>query len=384
MASMAVLLLAACSKPMVQQQSADWSSVDTVLYDPDNTLQIMRETAIDSVWYVKLETVEESMIGSVDEIIFCDSTIIVADKRIGQTISMFDYQGHFLGRMSNLGNGPQEYLSLLNIAKLPDGTIAIYDSRRQKIDIFDERGNYLENIQCNQYARSVQFIDGETMVFDHGTTFRNKELEVDGGYASYLVKDRKMKTLYKFGATNFEDGFNFTRHYNLYSFDGKVFCNVNFEDIIYEMGRTAVCARYRLLMKPDQSSNYPISTIEDIKKLDNRYNHFNGNFIELKDYSYFNVAIMNPNYCATNLLFNHKDKRTYVLINDFNDPMMAFFGIPEYRYGDNCLVSWSSSSSIISHVDFMEEGSDDPNLLKLVDGMKRDDNPVLFFYRIAF
>lgn len=42
------------------------------------------------------------------------------------------------------------------------------------------------------------------------------------------------------------------------------------------------------------------------------------------------------------------------------------------------------SSNIISHVDFMEEGSDDPNLLKLVDGMKRDDNPVLFFYRIAF
>lgn len=35
------------------------------------------------------------------------------------------------------------------------------------------------------------------------------------------------------------------------------------------------------------------------------------------NYSYFNVAIMNPNYCDTNLLFNHKDKRTYVFFKHY-------------------------------------------------------------------
>lgn len=378
------LLLVSCGNSKLKRQKADWSGVDTVMFDAAKTPQIMREMAIDSVWYVKLESVEESMMGWPDEVIFGDSTIIIADKRIARAVLLFDFQGKYVGRISRLGNGPEEYLSLSGISRLPDGSIAIYDIMKQRIGIFEERGRNISFIECPVHALSVQFIDDRTMVFD-SFVYRNEEtLLEEGGYASFLVKNSNMKDMYKFGVTDFEVGFNYTRSRTLYSYDGKVYCNVNFEDVIYEMGRKGAKARYELVMKPaGVSSHLPAQTEDEFDALMMRYSFFSGNFIELKDYSYFNISAVKPKPFEAHLIYCHKNRQSYVLMNDFNDPMMAFFSTPEYRFGDNCLVSCYSSSNIISNVFYMEEKSDDPAIRELVDGMNRDDNPVLFFYRMA-
>lgn len=378
------LLNAACANVSEMRREADWKGADTIVLDTENTKLIARETAVDSVWYVKLETREESFLGYVDQVLFGDSTILVVDARIAKAIFRFDFQGRYLGRMSNLGNGPAEFLSLQGLAKLPNGTFALFDPRRQRIVIFDESGKMVSSIECPMHANSVQFIDDETIVFDV-FNFRNKDTETAGGHASYLVKDNRMKELYRFGITDFEHGFNYTRHHTVYSFDGVAYCNVNFDDVIYEMGRDGVKAKYLLEMKPDGAANHlPVRTEKEYNSLWNRYNYFNGDFIELEDYSYFYVSAVEPDFREVHLLYSHRTKESYIMINDFDNPMMSFFGIPESRFGDNCLVSWVPATNVISSVKWMSEKADDPRLRELVSGMNSDDNPVLFFYRVAF
>ncbi|MCQ2056916.1 MAG: 6-bladed beta-propeller [Bacteroidaceae bacterium] len=378
------LLNAACTNVSEKKLEADWTGTDTIVLDTENTQLIARETAVDSVWYVKLESVEESFVGHVDQVLFGDSTILVVDTRIAKAIFRFDYQGRYLGRMSNLGNGPDEFLSLLGLAELPNGTFALFDPRRQRICIFDESGNMVSSIECPMYAKSVQFIDDETIVFDV-FNFRNKDTETVGGHASYLVRDNRMKELYKFGSTDFERDFSYTRHHNMYSYDGVVYCNVNFDDVIYEMGRDGVKAKYLLEIRPDGTANHlPVRTEKEYHSLWHRYNHFSGDFIELKDYTYFCASVVQPDFWQAHLLYSHRTRKPYIMINDFDDPMMSFFGIPESRFGDNCLVSWVSASNVISSVERMSEKTDDPRLRELVSGMSRDDNPVLFFYKVAF
>lgn len=380
----ASMLTVACGgRTSGKLQGADWADADTVVIDMDNTPCIMREEAFDSVWFVKLESSGDSFIGNADMVIFGDSTIIVGDQRIAKAVFMFDYQGNYIGRMSNTGNGPDEYLSIEGLAKLPDGSVAIFDPVRQRIGIFEERGKNIAYIDLPMFASSVQFIDNETMAFDtYG--LKSDVTKSDGGYASFLTMNLRGKAGYLFGNTDFGPDFFITRERNLYSFDGKVYCNVNFEDAIYELGRDGAKGRYRLVMKPDCVADYlPVRTDAEFLELCHRYNFFNGNFVELNGCSYFNVISNTPISTDIHLLYDHKTKQPYILQNRFDDPIMAFFTIPVNSFNGNCLVTCHAASQILSAVSYMEMETDDCRIRELVDGMRRDDNPVLFFFRVA-
>lgn len=385
MACMAVCLLAgvSCKDKTVPQADADWSHADTVVYDSENGLFLEREAAFDSVWYVKLETDGESLLGRPDIVLFADSTIVVADRTSAKAVLMFGYDGKYLGRISRLGNGPGEFLMLAHACIDNNGHIVIFDEMRRKMMRFTERGKLLGELDCSLMGNAFEFLDNGQTVFDIGLRY-----PVDGLYGNmqFVQKDSLFGDCCQFGKTDFPPGFNFTRRHNLYSFGGKVYGNVNFEDVIYCFEPEGIEARYLLEIKPENASDhFPFENKEELKELYRKYSYFAGDFIELSDYSYFGISVADFETQMPDLLYSHRTGLSHILLDRFNDPMMAFFKFPVARYGDNCLVCCSSANEVLSaYQEFQNRDAAISCPADLVRDLDYESNPVLFFYRLAY
>lgn len=378
------LVAASCSDHQtVCDADVDWSGTDTVIYDSDNGKYIEREAAFDSIWFVRLETADLGLIGRADVILFADSTIVVADLNISKNVLMFNYDGGFIGQLAQMGNGHNEYLYLSYVSLDSDGNVSILDEMRGKIFTFTERGQFLNEKDCPLYANAFEYADNGGIVFDTGLRY-HKGSPYDN--ISFVVKDGMMNDSYMFGLTDFEEGFNYSRSRNLYSYGGSVYGNVNFDDIIYRMDSHGVSAAYRLMIRPDNASDYfPFKDKDEIKNLYSKHTHFNGSFIELEDYSYFGISIKDYEKQMPDLLYSHRTGQSHMLLSCFNDPMMSFFVSPVTRFGDNCLVCVSSANNVLNTRGAFETAdSGSPFPSNLFDGLEADSNPVLFFFRLAY
>ncbi len=359
--------------------SADISNVDTILYDTEHPNIIPRDSIYDSVRYIKLETKKECLIGNVDDILLGDSTIVVMDKYIAQAAFLFDYNGHYLGQLSKMGRGPKEYLRVSDVA-LFGGKIVLLDEIKGKMMFFDERGHYLDEIDSEIFATAVEFIDSDNILFDISERYSVGHKPY-GDY-SFVLKNRNMDIKYLFGKPNHGKGFNFCRTVNLIKCGDSIYGNVNYMDVIYVLDKDGARAKYNLVLKPYSGSDFPFTTQDELFENHRRYSYFNGEFIELKDYSYiFYRAHENENIYS--LLYNHKTKTTRAISNGFDDPMSCFFYFPIARYSDNTLVCAVKSSQMNWFKGTLNDALQDSEMLQnLYSDISNDSNPVLFFYQI--
>jgi len=83
---------------------------------------------IDSVKFIKLETTEESLVGSITKVLFVDEKMVIINE-MGGEIFLFDNNGNFIRKIANRGRGPGEYLNI---------TSCNYNSERQILSIFSD------------------------------------------------------------------------------------------------------------------------------------------------------------------------------------------------------------------------------------------------------
>lgn len=368
----------ACSN-RIKTQVADYSRVDTVYYDYTKDVFIPRDSVFHNISYITLETTDDNLIGDVDQVLLGDSTIIIVDRYVANGVFLFDFKGNYVGRMSRLGNGRNEYRRLSYVSKRPDKNFAVFDEISNHIMIFDERGNPIETIISDLFGSAMEFIDDRTMVFDIFTRYPN--FDKTYGNVSFVVKDSDMAIRYMFGITSLDEHFNYSRYYNLYSYGNRVYCNVNFEDYIYEFTKDSVIAKYHVLFGPENMSQHSFTTMEECFDLRKRYPYYEGEFVELADYSYFMFRGEN----SRELIYKHSSKDTYALSNGYDDPMISFFRRPRARYNDNTLVCVMTASELmlIKGV-LMLTAQDNKDVMDLYSSVDLDSNPVLFFFDVDF
>ena len=230
---------------------ADYSDMDTIFYDyTDQEHVISRDSVFGKISFLALETTDRNLIGMVDQVLFGDSTIIVVDRYIANSAFMFDFNGKYIGRMSRLGNGRHEYRRLTYVSKRPDGLFAVFDDISNMIMVFDERGKHVETVHSDLYASAMEYIDNEVMAFNVFARYPDFVEPYCG--ASFVVKDKDMGIRYLFAKTGLDNSFSYSRYYNLYSYDNRVYCNVNFEDFIFELKPDGVKARYRIRLTDEE------------------------------------------------------------------------------------------------------------------------------------
>ncbi len=358
---------------------ADFSNVDTILYDTEHPNIIPRDSIYDSVRYIKLETKKECLIGNVNDLLLGDSTIVVFDKRIAQAAFLFDYNGHYLGQLSKMGRGPHEYLRISDVA-LFDGKIVLLDDVKGKMMFFDERGHYLHEIDSKIFARAVEFIDSDNILFDISGRYHAGDKTYSDH--SFVLKNRNMDIKYLFGKPNYSERFSLSRNVNLIKCGDSIYGNISFMDIIYVLDKDGARAKYNLVMKPHSASDFPFTTQDELDILHSKYSFFDGEFIELKDYSYIHYRAADSENIY-DLIYNHKTKTTRALSDGFDELMSCFFAYPKVRYSDNTLVCAVKSSQMNWFKDVLYNTFPDSEILQdLYSDITYDSNPVLFFYQI--
>lgn len=92
---------------------------------------------------VALESKEEALIGRMDKIIASDSVIVILDKMFSKDVFAFDWNGNFLYKISNIGDGPGEYVDVFDIDI--SGPYLYLSDRGRKIIRFDKyTGKFIE------------------------------------------------------------------------------------------------------------------------------------------------------------------------------------------------------------------------------------------------
>ena len=247
------------------------------------------------------------------------------------------------------------------------------------IMVFDERGKYVETVHSDLYASAMEYVDNEVMAFNVFARYPDFVEPYCG--ASFVVKDKDMGIRYLFAKTGLDNSFSYSRYYNLYSYDNRVYCNVNFEDFIFELKPDGVKARYRILFGPENVSNHAFETEEQYYKLKAQYPYFEGEFMELDDYTYLMFRGQN----GRELFHKHSTKETFALSTGFNDPMTAFFRRPLARYGDRTMVCALPVSEVLACRGILSGPSvNAEEIKKLYSTINVDSNPVLFFYEVVF
>ena len=111
----------------------------TEVLEGNKTIELSADIA--SVKTVQLETNDDILIGTIRKVVFSQSHIIVQHD---SQCSVFDLKGNFLRKISNRGQGPREYNSIINISLTGD-TIRIFDTK--KILSFNLRGEFISSYE---------------------------------------------------------------------------------------------------------------------------------------------------------------------------------------------------------------------------------------------
>ena len=121
-----------------------------------------------------------------------------------------------------------------------------------------------------------------------------------------------------------------------------------------------------------------VNTEQFHKMLEDHY-FFNGDFIELKNFTYINI--MSP-WGYPSAVYVHGKKKTYLSSGIGNHPFFAFMGTaPKARYKENCIVIDVQSYQILAQKSQLYNGERYKQLLdSLFENLTEDSNPVLFFY----
>lgn len=358
----------------------------TIDFDTVNTKVVYIDEIVDSVYFVKLETHEKCLIGNIDQVLLLDSEIVIVDYYIAKSIYLFDYAGHFLNRISRIGNANNEYLGINCVYVNSRKEICIVDNIKHRISTFSKEGLFVKSQEYPYLNRGVDYIKDDTLVFyvaDCEPLNGNRKIK----QSCYVITDDKIKPVYYFGQDpSFEyPDFNLTRKRNIYHFGENVYCVPNFGNIIYKLTTDSVIAQYKLSIKPGtiftpKASDFESSLkmITEIKKAPS----FTGDFIECKDFSLFRYEIPSSPERYQWVIYKHDNESLFSLKNRCNNSILHFFYKPTTMCGENIIVETVSAQDICSYRDLTPMFKDDVFLYSLFEGITIDSNPVILFYKI--
>jgi hypothetical protein len=109
---------------------------------------------IPDIEYIRLETNESCMLGSIKQMLFYNNKYYLLDAPLGKAIYVFDDKGKYINKIGRTGQGPGEYAMPYYMAiNRINNTLHVYDAMQNKMLVFD--ANSLDFI--NEYMPPIEF-----------------------------------------------------------------------------------------------------------------------------------------------------------------------------------------------------------------------------------
>lgn len=338
---------------------------------------------MDSMYYIRLETDTNVLIGDIDKLLFCDDIIVVVERIKRQSILLFSRQGKFIGRLGIQGRGPGEYLNFTDVAIDPrKKQIVVLDDRGEKLMYYDLNGNFINDQRLLYFVNNIAVLnDGSYLigqrknlnrhlpsVSDYTLLFAEPDLNISGKSLSSAYRDQ-------FPKNQLSSNHNFNAKKN------GVWFNPLFTDTIYEIsGKNVIHAKYCLDMgnKNITTMFNDQTTTDDVFDMFNtqKYFYFKGKAFETDNYVYFEI---NANQCYYS---KRKNKLYYGSFWKYQNAYLSSHLIEAARpetSDDHFFVAVLQPYSFMPNLRYKKFSSDlDPILADL----KVEDNPLLFFYSL--
>lgn len=320
--------------------------------------------------YIPLETNSNSLISSIDKVVFYESKFYILDRDQKQ-IFMFSSEGKFLNKIFSLGKGPGEYLSLNDI-NIYMNKLYVLSRDSKKILVCDLIGNYINEIKLEFYYSRFQLeseniailysnfsSNGQNTNFTRVSLENGKTLDTHYNYPSFL------------GGTGY--GTSVFSKYN-----DTIYCTIPYDYGIYKITSKGLKQAYNIIFKQYQMLSE--SDKETVLDLDNRLGKIIYKIdplIVMQDILIFNVG----HWGYKRTIFYSNNKVSHGIFSWPDSPLLVSnFFVGQY---DEHIISYAEATSIFSGLKY---GSEDyKSMLKelpFINTIKRSDNPILLTIKI--
>ena len=354
---------------------ADLIGVETITIDYENGPLVCFDSIISDIRFIKLETKENNLVGNVDKMLIHDDKIIVVDRYNSKSIHVFNEMGKHISRISNVGNGPHEYLTITDVDITPSGLIAIKDNYKDVILYFNTNGTFEKKEEIMEGGLDIAFIDDHIIAHEIFQGGFNKHLK---GSSLCITENNKIKTLFG-NDVGVIDKMNRKRLLTMFHYNDTVYYSPSWEKYIYKLTSNDIKAKYKIELKPEDLLDHKFKTTEELDELEKSYNFFNGSFIELKDYTWLNY--FTPNRKEPPVIYSHKEKIAYRISPDFSNPLLNYLQKPTALYNDNTVAEIVSALRVYTNQFTINSISGHSEITdSLHNGLTVDDNPVVFLF----
>lgn len=250
------LVLWSCSRNnKVQQQEVLGYNVPPLLHLSNDSLteievnlsnmlsSIRTSEIIDSIWWVPLETTENSTFGVVQQVEFYDGKIFILDNIMASGLFVFDSLGKHLYTIDTHGKGPGEFYQPTSFTiNREKNEIVISDDWQGKLLSYDLTGNFLKEItKFSLRFNEMQFIDTNKIIFHTGRRANGHILELK--YNSIVIGTPGGD----FTAKNFAyDPSQQLKHGNksFFRYNDELYFHYPFRDTVYQVDAQRIVPQY--------------------------------------------------------------------------------------------------------------------------------------------
>lgn len=194
-----IVCLMSCESDKSTSDNSNHSHINIEVNDlNDNTcISTTKGQYFKSFHRVQLESDTNTLVGNIDKVILSKDRIYIMDAKSTKAIFIFDKFGKFVNKITRKGQGPDEYIELLNMFYDEyENTINIISysgiAGRFKIMSFDKEGNILKKqIPVDCHFREVEKLDNENYVFHSAN-----QSSISGNAMDVSVYSGRLKRLY--------------------------------------------------------------------------------------------------------------------------------------------------------------------------------------------
>lgn len=359
--------------------------------------EVLCSEVLDTLWYVKLENTDKSLIGTISDIIYTGEDFIVHDRKTSK-ILRFSKDGTFLNQISSVGRGPREYIKIGSLECFGSGDNGdLYIGTYGSILRFKLNGDYVESYPLIGERKEYMIIDTSSIAVAQSIrsgdaryrliiqSFEGDTLET---FPNFIKFDAPKNVILSGGAvTN-----------KFYRYDNKIHFQPQYCDTVFIISGAELIPKYifdlgAFKMKDEWIFEKGHHSIDEIKK--NGFYLFNAFAIESKE-SLFIEAY--PMHGGLNISFIYDKtgnktiavkpvklftdgKKTGVTgyENDFDGgpPFVPQWFSDSYAMGMfNYISTTRKYRDIILRDKYLYPNMRD-NLIEIIENYDEDDNPIL-------
>jgi hypothetical protein len=355
-----------------------------------NQKWIKASNLVDSCFAIALETNNNNLIGTIDEIRIYNGNIFILDKRIAKAVFVFNMDGKYLRRIGKNGRGPGEY-------PRPDGfeidkknkELLISSTSIRKILRYDFEGNFLGNIKPQVGNYDFKITDNGNIVLLAGD-HENAHLGELKNRIVYVID--KKGNIISYGPSNSSDfkEVKMTQGRNLMANNYEITYSYKLSDTIYSINENEINAQYKIdfgksgIDREELKSKNTGEFLKAVEKGENSPAFYLGTQFQTNDYLYFQF---NYNKKIIDCFYNKNQSKTIAGVVSNDTPEIICVS-PFFAAYKDYLIASVDAHYLMGIEEMLRKNNPltHETLLKLVgsDGefkIKKNDNPVLFFYK---